>query len=164
MMAYGAAGRRDDLPTLERTVLWCIRAWVISLSDRPRYAEKIETIFTRLGVGEAIPDLHGLMMTLARGARRTIDVNCVCFPDISADERCLLDALALQQREEHEDAFEVLTGLMTETATMDACDYLARLAFTFTAAGHLFGRPRTAPLFPAGDAEWSSSIPAATVH
>ncbi|GBQ20357.1 hypothetical protein AA12717_0546 [Gluconacetobacter sacchari DSM 12717] len=164
MTAAGISRRRADLPELERTVLWCIRAWVISLSDRRDYAEGIENVFHQLGVGAAIADLHGLMVTTGRGARRVIEVNCVCFPYVSADERLLLDALACQQRGRHEDAFDILTGLMTDAAALDGCDHLARMALTFAAAGHVFEAPRGAPWWPGGEQGWSSSIPATTLH
>ncbi|MBO1324466.1 hypothetical protein K2X14_04765 [Acetobacter sp. TBRC 12305] len=138
------ADRRSDLPKAEKTLLWCIRAWVISLSDRSGYADRIEATFEKLGISETVADLHGLMVATGRGARRVIEINCICSPGVGADERRLLDAIALQQRENHEDAFDILTGFMTEAAALDACDHISRLALALSAAGHVFKQPHQA--------------------
>ncbi|GAC89149.1 hypothetical protein NBRC3257_2563 [Gluconobacter thailandicus NBRC 3257] len=45
---------------------------------------------------------------------------------------------------------EILTGLMTDATAMDACDYLTRLAFVFTAAGHPFWSTARYALVPGG--------------
>lgn len=151
--------QRNDLSDLERTVLWCIRACVIGHSGHARYMKKIQTIFFRLDIDDAIPDLHGFMMTLARGARRMIDVNCVCFPQVSADERALLDAFAFQQREEYEEAFDILLALMSDAAAPDACDYLTRLALAFSTAGFVCDRPNGLLWLKSRDTARSLTVP-----
>ncbi|CAI9121949.1 hypothetical protein [Brytella acorum] len=139
MNAAQVAGRYTDLPDTEKALLWCIRAWVISLSGRPHLIERIDTTFESLGASEGAAELYGLMATVARGARRFIEINCVCYPHVGMDERRLLDALAFQQHGRHEDAFDILTDLLSTEAALTACDYLIRLAVTLSAAGHASG-------------------------
>ncbi|NVN11396.1 hypothetical protein [Nguyenibacter vanlangensis] len=94
MTGSGTTAHKADLPELERTVLWCIRAWIISLSNHPDHADRIRAIFERLGS----------------------------------------DGLALQQWEAHQEAFDILTHLMTDVAALEACDHLARPTLAFSAA------------------------------
>ena len=82
------------------------------------------------------------MWALSQRTRRTIEVNCVCYPDVSADERLLLDAFALQQQENHEDAYAILNHLMMERAAVIASDRAHRLALALAGAGRVLPVPR----------------------
>lgn len=131
------SGRYRDLPEAEKALLWCMRAWVVSRSGQRHLLKEIETTFDTLGWSESVIDLHRFMATLAHGARRIIEVNCVCYPHVSRDERQLLDALALQQRGRHIDAFDIFTDLMSKNAALEACDRAIKLTLVLSATGHV---------------------------
>ncbi len=141
MMVESDRDRCSELPELENALIWCMRAWVIGHCNHRKVSDGIESVFAALGVASAVADLYGFMRVLSQGARRTVEVNCVCYPDVSADERLLLDVFALQQNEDHEDAYAVMSHLMTERAAMAACDRAQRLALALAAAGRILPAP-----------------------
>lgn len=142
MMMQLDRNRCSELPELENALLWCMRAWVIGHCNHRKVSDRMASIFAKLGAAGAVSDLDGLMWALSQGARRTIEVNCVCYSEVSADERMLLDAFALEQQEDHEDAYAILIHLMTERAAAIACDHAHRLALSLAAAGRLLSLPQ----------------------
>lgn len=133
--------RCPELLESENALLWCMRAWVIGYCADRRLSDRIEAALARLGAAEAVAEFDGFMRTLGQGARRTIEINCVCYPDISNDERRLLDSFAYQQREDHEEAYAIISHLLIGRAATIACERAQRLALAFAAAGRIFPRP-----------------------
>src|SRR5260221_2505527 len=88
---------RASLPYLEQQLLWSMRAWVIGYCRGLPVAERLEEAFAGIGAAEAATHLYGFMWALGHGARRLLAVDCVCRPQVSEDERRLLDILALHQ-------------------------------------------------------------------
>ncbi len=131
---------RSNLTTLENALLWTMRAWVIGHCQRVDVAHRIETVFDQLGAPEAAASLGGFMSALSQGAKRVLEVNCVCCPDVSEDEAALLRVVALQQEEAHEEAFAVLSDMTVERATASACDNGYRLILALNSAGHTLPR------------------------
>jgi hypothetical protein len=142
MMEQSDHSRSSELPELENALLWCMRAWVIGHCNHRKVADRIETVLGALGAAAAVADLDGFMRALSQGARRRIEVNCVCYQDVSDDERLLLDAFALQQQEDHEDAYAILAHFMAERAVVVACEHAQRLALVLAAAGRVLTTPR----------------------
>lgn len=153
-MTFGfPAGLRDSLPSLEKALLWTMRAWALGHCRREPVEERIQTVFDHLHASEAAYHLEHFMQALGRGALRSLEVNCVCNEVFSADEATLLEIFALQQREQHEEAFEKLSSMTTEFSAMAGCDHANRAALALAEAGHFFaaeplrsvsGRPRFA--------------------
>ncbi len=130
------------LPMIEAALLWSMRAWVIGHCRGVDVAGRIGTMFTQLEAPRAADYLDGFMQTLCRSATRTLEVNCVCYPTLSADEAALLDVHALQQLGYEDEAYAVLRRMLTHAGAVTGCDRSARLTLLLTAAGHSL--PRTA--------------------
>jgi hypothetical protein len=130
-----------ELPVPENALLWSMRAWVIGLCRHLDVSCRIERVLAQLGASEATYDLNGFMWALRHGALRTIEINCVCYPEVSLDERMLLDLFALQQQEEHEDAFTLLSGLVTEREAVAASESSQRVALLLAVAGNILPTP-----------------------
>jgi hypothetical protein len=128
---------REELPVLEDVLLWCMRAWVIGRCRGVATGTRIERALARIGLSEACGYLEGFMWALSRGARRTIEIDCVCHPEVSADERMLLAVFALEQQEAHDDAYAILARLLTERAATAACESAQHLALMLSAAGEV---------------------------
>ncbi len=131
-----------DLPRLENAVLWTMRAWVIGLCRRRDTTLPIQGVFDQLGASTASAHLDQFMRALSRGARRSLEVNCVCNATVSEDETRLLEIIALQQEERHDEAYEGLTILTTEFAAIAGCDSANRMALTLAEAGQIFSVPQ----------------------
>lgn len=127
--------RAGGLPDAENALLWATRAWVIGHCRRVDVTARIEAVLARLGAAEAAHDLNRFMSALRQGALRTIEINCVCHPEVSIDERMLLDVFALQQQEDHDDAYAILSCLLTERASVAACESAQRVGLSLAAAG-----------------------------
>src|SRR5579859_4894358 len=87
-----------SLPSIDGVLLWTMRAWVLGIREKIPVEEQIQDAFNRLGAPGATGPLFGFMRCLSHGAARTLDVHCVCVPEVSCDERCLIDILALSQQ------------------------------------------------------------------
>ncbi len=101
------------LSPLEGALLWSMRAWALELSRGISTAGEIAALYGGLGIPEGAAILDAMMLALNSGATRMLDVNCVCHPDLSADELDLVDLLALQQEGRHEDAVAMLCSMAT---------------------------------------------------
>jgi hypothetical protein len=137
-MQFGhPVGLRDNLPALEKALLWTMRAWVLGHCRRQPVEERIQTVFDYLKASEGAFHLEHFMQALSRGALRNLEVNCVCHEAVSMDEAALLEIFALQQREQHEEAFEKLASMTTEFAAMAGCDHANRAALALAEAGQI---------------------------
>ncbi len=145
-----------SLPVLEARLLWTMRAWVIGHCHGENVAGRIEKVFAYLGTPQAAEHLQGFMAVLGRGARRPLEVNCVCNPAVSGDELALLRVIALQQGGAGEGAYGILAGMLDAGAIPAACRAACRLATALRAAGHGLRRssPGGGPMEPA--AAWEA--------
>lgn len=128
------------LPPLENALLWSMRVWVIGHCRTLDVADRIHQVFTRLHAPAATSYLDAFMQTLCRGATRTLEVNCVCNPEVSADESDLLDIYALQQARYEDEAQALLGRMTTRNAAAAGCDYAARVVLALNVAGHSLPR------------------------
>ena len=138
MLMNRYVGLCDNLPQLESSLLWTMRAWVLGHCRRRDVSDSIQGVFDHLRASEACFHLDHFMQALSRGANRSLEVNCVCNSMFSEDEAALIDIFALQQREQHEEAFEKLTRITTEFAAMAGCDHANRVAIALSDSGHFF--------------------------
>ena len=130
-------GERADLFFLENLLLWSMRAWVVGLRRRIPVEERIEEVFAKISAADAAGQMYGFMWILGHCASRTIEVGCVCNPQITADERCLIAILALVQHGRSAEALIVLRTLFTANAAVAAIDSAQRLMACLTAAGRI---------------------------
>ena len=126
---------RETLPLLENALLWTMRAWAIGHAHNRDTGGLIVDVFDKLGVPGCARHLDGLMTVLSLGATRHLEVNCVCYSEVSEDEAMLLEVFALQQQEHHEAAYELLSEITTEAAAALGCDSANRLAHLLREAG-----------------------------
>jgi hypothetical protein len=135
---------QSRLPLLENALLWAMRAWTIGSVSHVDVAGRIVLLFTMLKAPEAAGYLGGFMWVLSRSAKRGLDINCTCNPDVSADESRLLDVLALQQEGFHDGALTLLAGMMSRQAASAGCDSALRLVQALQHAGHRLPRGQDA--------------------
>ena len=126
---------RADLSRLENLLLWSMRAWVIGLHRRLPVEEQIDEAFAAVGAAGAAGLLCGFMWILGHGAGRVVEIDCVCHPGISDDERLLLDILALAQHDRSEEAVILLCSMVTARAALEAADSAGRVMACLGAAG-----------------------------
>ncbi len=130
--------RLAALPRRERILLWTMRAWVMGITEKIPVEEQIHDAFSRVGAPDATGQLFGFMWILSHGASRRIDVDCVCGQRISADERRLLDILALCQENRTFEAVALLrTMVTTGPVAVAAAESAGRVAGALSAAGFL---------------------------
>lgn len=125
----------DDLPEAERTLLWTMRVWVVGHCRQQDLSARIAGALRDRGAEGALGYLEGFMWALSRGASRPIEVLCLCRAEVSADERLLLDAFSLLQRDEADEAQSLLCTLVTEPSAVVAIRSAEGMAQEFLAAG-----------------------------
>lgn len=132
----------DALPRLERAVLWAVRVWVAGQRLGLDLSARIQGGFDELGAFEAGACLDALLQAMSGGARRPLEVRCLCQPRVSADEATLLDALTLAQAGLREAALARLGELLLPEAVLPGCEHAVRLADELAVAGQLLHRGR----------------------
>ncbi len=100
------------LPLAQRALLWCVRMWVMQLRHGAETQARVDGMLGQLGAPTASPHLERLMLTLVYGTTRELEVLCVCQTEVAADERGLLDVLALAQAKRSLDAFLLLRSIL----------------------------------------------------
>lgn len=148
MLVNKYVGLCNTLPPLEQSLLWTMRTWVLGHCRGVDFSDRIQTVFDTLRASEASYHLDHFMQVLSRAANRSLQVNCVCNRMLSEDEATLLDILALQQREQHEDAFERLARITNEWAAIAGCDHANRIALALSDRGHFFALTTPAAATP----------------
>ena len=126
-----------QLRPADRLMLWAMRTWVIALKQRVDADVPLRAGFGRFEVAEAAGLLDALMCIIACGATRTLAVECVCNPAVSADESRILAAIALHQRNRGFEATFILREIVGSPAITHAADTIARLAAMLSAASQL---------------------------
>ena len=130
----------STLPLVEHVLLWSMRVWVIGSLRDVDVADRIREIYGRLRAVEASSDLERFMQALSRGATRILDVNCVCYPEVTADESALLDVFGLRQQGCEEEALALLARMVTRNAAIAGCHSASRLVLALNAAGQTLPR------------------------
>lgn len=125
----------EDLPDAEHVLLWAMRVWVIGHFRQQDMSARIGEALQRRGAEGALPYLEGFMWAMSQGVRRPIALLCLCRSEVSADERSLLDAFALLQQDEADEAEALLSGLLTTRAASVAIRSAEGAAQELLAAG-----------------------------
>ena len=136
---------RADLPMLENALLWSMRAWTIGLTRGIPVEERIDELFARIGAPAAAGQLYGFMWIIGHCAARALEVDCVCNPRISADERRLLDILALTQHGRAAEAQALLASLVSGQAAAAAAASAQQITAILATSGRFLARRPLAP-------------------
>ncbi len=91
---------RDGLGFPEQFVLWTMRIWVLGLHQERSVVPVIDQAFSALRTDNGGRLVERMMVALAEGARRTIDIRPPCYPTLSADEQRLLDLVRYLQQDD----------------------------------------------------------------
>ena len=132
---------RGPLVRLEYVILWTMRAWVMGIVERIPVEEQICDAFRQIGVPGGTAQIYEFMWLLSQGACRTINIDCVCRPAVSEDERRLLDILALAQRNKSFEALMLLRTMLAPRMAVAAAESAARLAEMLGAEGVVLPAP-----------------------
>lgn len=112
----------------ETLVLWAIRAWVAGHRHDIPVMPNLRTGFRDEGAPAAAEAVDDLMGFIGRGAGRTIRVNCPRCRQVTADERLLLDMIALHQQGETLWAPFLVRAILTPAAARLCGPLFAALA------------------------------------
>ena len=117
-----------------------MRAWVIGHNRKINLTGRIAKIFASLNAPEAANRLDRFMGDLRAGAKRVLNIDCVCQPAASTDEMLLLDVFALLQEAHEDEASVLLDRLITTETVQSACCNALGLSLCLNAAGHYLPR------------------------
>lgn len=140
------------LPLAPRALLWCLRMQAMQLRHDADTQARVDAMLGQLGAPMAGPPLRRFVLALLHGPARELHVLCVCQTEVVADERALLDLVALAQAQRPLDAFLVLRDVLPAadagTALHDADGIgaaLAQAGRVLPAPGHALRRFAPAP-------------------
>jgi hypothetical protein len=154
-------GNTNALHPAESVFLLAIRWWV---ADRARKEDPLPRLRKTLqvaGAGDAAFSVDHLMSTVARTARRPIEIRCPRRPCLSEDEQQLLQAASLAQADEQEQAARVLrTALLSAHGAEFALGPLMGLGCLFSQAKLMFRRR----WWPVTDQQTAGQAPAWSPH
>jgi hypothetical protein len=146
-MSHDTIAALDTLAFPDRLALWAVRKWVSGHKGAPVALAMLASAFERTGAPEAPARLDTLMRAVTAGAARRIAVHAPCCAAVGADERLLLDALALAQADPKVDGTLLLRRFLTPDGARAAAGPLHDLA-----RGLLRGGLRLTPSAPASAA------------
>lgn len=130
------------LDRAETLMVWAMRVWVVGARERISVDEVLRGSFSRAGAPGALVVLDNMMAAIAGGAARTIDISCVCHDRVSADERRILDVVALFQAGDTLEVPLMLRSFLTPPAAETVAGLIDLLARQLSEAGLLL---RTSP-------------------
>ena len=125
----------DGLQRSERLLVSAMRVWVVGARERICVDEVLRGSFSRVGAPGALAVLDNMMAVIAGGAAPTLEISCVCGGQVSADERRLLDVIALFQAGDTLETPLLLRSFLTPAAAAAAAGLVERLAAILSDAG-----------------------------
>ena len=140
-MKHDVTPPQNPLGRLESILLWTMRAWVVGIVERIPVEEQICDAFRQIGAPGGTAQLYEFMWLLSQGAHRTINVDCVCRPQVTEDERRLLDIVALSQRGRSFEALMLLRAMLTPPVAAAAAESAGRFAETLKTEGLMLPAP-----------------------
>jgi hypothetical protein len=121
----------------EQLVLWAARRWLADPASWTRVGEEFALALGCARARQALDALEDILLTLHRGARRTVFLHRLDCCRVSGDEHALLSALAALQAGCPGRAEALLRWLLPSCAVPGAAAAACRLAEALAAAGHL---------------------------
>lgn len=137
MSDFDAPAQVQELNRGGKLLVWAMRVWVVGARERIAVEEVLRGSFTRCGAPAALPVLDNMMAVIAGGAARTIDISCVCQDRVSADERCIMDVIAMYQAGDTLETPLMLRSFLTPGAADATAALIDRLARILSDAGLL---------------------------
>lgn len=131
----------EELPHAEQFALWAMRFWVFGYQRQVPVEQELGEAFAKVGTVNGAYLLDTVMLTLAGGRCRALEIHCTCNRRVSADEQCLLAALACHQRGQSREAEEHLRPLLTPSALRIVNQRLGLLAAALRAADLVLAAP-----------------------
>jgi hypothetical protein len=131
----------EHLPRPGEEVLWCIRAWVIGTCRATPVAADIAEVLDGLGAADAADSLTAFLWVVGLRTSRRLSIACVCNRGMEADERVLLDVVALYQAGRNIEAMSLLRSVLPPEAALAAREPVTRLASILSSAGHVLAPP-----------------------
>lgn len=132
---------QNPLGRLVSLVLWTMRAWVVGIVERIPVEEQICDAFRQLGVPDGTAQLYEFMWLLSHAANRIINIDCVCWPQVTEDERRMLDVVALAQRGRSFEVLMLLRAMLAPPVATAAAESAARFAETLKSEGLMLPMP-----------------------
>ncbi len=132
---------RLALPVEQQALLWCMRVWVAGLRQPIEAGPRIQDMMTQLGAPDAAPFFEGMMFALQHGATRQLAVGCVCWRQVSDDERMLLEMLGLAQACRLFEALLMFRGFLTPEGARAALHSAEQLGVSLAGAGRFLPAP-----------------------
>ncbi len=137
----GHTDPRLAMPVESAVLLWCMRVWVVGMHQQVDADVRIERMLDTLGAAEAALYVEGLMFAVEHGATRKVSVQCVSKPSISADEQCLIDAVALAQEYRPFEALLLLRGFLSPDGARAAVRSAEEIGASLARAGRFLDSP-----------------------
>jgi hypothetical protein len=143
--------RAEDLGTADCVLLLAMRWWVEDYRASADPIPRLQSALLNAGAHGAAFSIDSLMTTLARVARRPVDVHCPRCPNVSDDEKYLLHVASLVQACNAPLAEKALrTALLSAEGAAFAVGALEGLGELFAKARLFFTR-RAPPVTELGD-------------
>lgn len=127
---------RAALASAPGAILWSMRAWVLGLLRDVDMGPRIRSAMAGVDAADAGPGLVGFMETLDVGGIRAIDVETMCNPRLSADERLLLGVFASVAAGRTAEAARVLRGMVGPRSVAPVLERVEDVVAALVEAGH----------------------------
>jgi hypothetical protein len=146
VVATGYPETAAGLEPPERALLIAVRWWVADFRQSEDPLPRLCRVMDVAGAHDAAFSVDRLMDVFVRSARQSITIHCPHSPDLSEDERHLLNVASLVQAGESKMAERSLrTALLSSQGVEFALGPLRRLGELFAEAKLTFPRRRPGP-------------------
>ena len=109
---YATDVATHELSTGGQLFLFSVREWKLAMRFGYSLNMKLEPLYARFNVTEAIQVVDELMHHLAITANRIPKINCPCKTTVSSDEFSLVNSMIALQKDDLSAAIESTEGLM----------------------------------------------------
>ena len=89
----------DALSLRDKLLLWAVRVWAASASERPMMPVRVITAFEVAGIPEATAPLHELLTVISQSNQAAIAFRPVCCPHVSPEEARFLTAVTVARHD-----------------------------------------------------------------
>ena len=131
----------ERLGFADRFLLWAVRLWARGFRGDEAVRGRLEDAFDMCHAPRAVEALDDLLLSLAAGTLRSIEINCPCCREISVDEVALLSWIGDLQRGDAARVERELAALLRPGVVPAARRHVERLSESLAHAG-LELRPR----------------------
>jgi len=134
---------RRSLPFAEQLVLWALRLSVVGLKTGAPTEHPVLLAFRKVGAEAAAERIGLLTRIIGFGAERRVQIGVPCAFTVTADERRILDLVAIGQS--GVSGTLMLRGMLSPAACRAAAGLCGDLGGVLAEAGVLLQRPAAPP-------------------